>query len=156
MFWEIMLRSTVVSTIFGNTMEKNAGFETYTFIDLYSRKIHVFIFKSKEEVLCYLKIFQNLVENQCQRKIKVFKIDDGTEYTNGAFEAFLNEIDIIYQKSAPYMPEQNELAKRMNRTLVEKARCILFDAKLEYELWAEAINMTAHVINRSLPRVLKN
>jgi len=56
----------------------------------------------------------------------------------------------------PYTPEQNGLAERTNRTLIEKARCMLFDAKLENELWAEAINTAVYIINYSPSRGLKN
>jgi len=75
---------------------------------------------------------------------------------NGAFEIFLNEAGIIHQKSVPYTPEQNGLAERMNRILIEKARCMLFDAKLENELWAEAISTVAYIINLSPSRDLKD
>lgn len=89
-------------------------------------------------------------------KIKILRTDNGTEYVNGAFKSFLDDAGIIHQKSTPYTPEQNGLAERMNRTLVEKARCMLFDAELELELWAEAINTDAHIINRSPSRGLKD
>jgi len=126
------------------------------FIDDFSRKVHVYTLKIKDEVLTYCKLFKNLVENQCQKKIKALRTDNGTEYVNGTFEIFFNEAGKIHQKSVSYTPEQNGLAERMNRTLTEKARCMLFDAKLENDLWAEAINTAAYIINRSPSRGLKD
>lgn len=55
---------------------------------------------------------------------------------------------IIHQKTNPYSPEQNGLCERMNRTLIEKARCLLFDAGLDKEFWAEAINTAVYLQNR--------
>lgn len=55
---------------------------------------------------------------------------------------------IRYQTTNPYTPQQNGLAERMNRTIVEKARCMLFDAGLSKEFWAEAVNTSVYVINR--------
>lgn len=46
-------------------------------------------------------------------------------------------------------PQQNGVAERMNRTLIEKARCMLSHAELSREFWAEAVHMAAHLVNRS-------
>ncbi|KAH9779747.1 hypothetical protein KPL71_007827 [Citrus sinensis] len=48
-----------------------------------------------------------------------------------------------------HTPHQNGLAERMNKTLIEKVRCILFNANLSKHFWAEAVNTTAYLINRS-------
>lgn len=51
-----------------------------------------------------------------------------------------------------YTPEQNGTAERMNRTIVEKARCMLFDANLSVKYWAEAVATAVYIINRSPSR----
>ncbi|PZC85295.1 hypothetical protein B5X24_HaOG201791 [Helicoverpa armigera] len=61
---------------------------------------------------------------------------------------------IKHQTSTPYTPEQNGLAERMNRTLVERAKCMLFEAKLHKHFWAEAVVTAAYIINRSPSRAL--
>lgn len=65
--------------------------------------------------------------------------DSDGVFCNRDFDSYLKKTGVIHQKSNPYTPEQNELFERMNRTLIEKARCILFDAKLGKEFWTEAI-----------------
>lgn len=52
-----------------------------------------------------------------------------------------------HKKTTPYSPQQNGLAERMNRTVLEKARCMLFDSKLSKQFWAEAIYVAVDVIN---------
>lgn len=51
-------------------------------------------------------------------------------------------------------PQQNGVAERINRTLVKRGRCLLIDAELEKRFWAEAVNMAAYVVNRSVNRSL--
>ncbi|GBP64177.1 Retrovirus-related Pol polyprotein from transposon TNT 1-94 [Eumeta japonica] len=62
---------------------------------------------------------------------------------------------IIHQTSIPYTPQQNGMAERMNRTLVERARCMLFYANLEKKYWAEALATAAYVVNRSPTKSLQ-
>ncbi|CAH2109249.1 unnamed protein product [Euphydryas editha] len=57
---------------------------------------------------------------------------------------------IVLQTTCPYTPEQNGLCERMNRTLVEKARCMLFDAQLSKMFWAEATNTAVYLHNRTV------
>lgn len=119
-----------------------------TFIDDASRKVFVDFLSHKNQVLKAFKRFKSLVENQCGRKIKRFRSDNGTEYTSKDFQKFLEESGIVHEKTVPYTPEQNGLAERMNRTIVEKAKCMLFDAALKKGFWAEAINTAVYIINR--------
>lgn len=53
-----------------------------------------------------------------------------------------------HELTVPYTPQQNGVAERMNRTLVEKAKCLLFDAGLPMYYWAEATHMSAYLINK--------
>ncbi|KAI3754763.1 hypothetical protein L1987_54553 [Smallanthus sonchifolius] len=57
---------------------------------------------------------------------------------------------IHHEFSAPYVPQQNGVAERKNRTLVETARTMLVDSKLPVTFWAEAVNTACHVLNRVL------
>nr|GEU38475.1 ribonuclease H-like domain-containing protein [Tanacetum cinerariifolium] len=47
-------------------------------------------------------------------------------------------------------PQQNEVAERKNRTLIEVARTMLADSKLPTTFWAEAVNTVCYVQNRVL------
>ncbi|GFQ02696.1 retrovirus-related pol polyprotein from transposon tnt 1-94 [Phtheirospermum japonicum] len=60
------------------------------------------------------------------------------------------------QKTTPYTPQQNGVAERLNRTLMEKARCMLSWAGLEPEFWAEAVATACHLKNRSPTTSVKN
>lgn len=120
-----------------------------TFIDDYTKKVHVYLLKDKMSVLEVFKDFKSKVENELERKIKVIRSDNGTEYCNKEFENFLSKHGIEHQTSTPYTPQQNGLSERMNRTLVERAKCMLIDAQLPKRLWGEAIATATYIINRS-------
>lgn len=120
-----------------------------TFIDDFSRRIIVFCVQSKSMVLEMFKEFKSKVETQTGKKIQILRTDNGLEYCNDAMKTFLKQSGIIHQTTAPYTPEQNGVAERSNRTLVEKARCMMFDAKLPIKFWADAICTAAYLINRS-------
>lgn len=63
---------------------------------------------------------------------------------------------IIHQKTVTYKPEQNGVCERANRTIIEKVRCMMFDAGLGKEFWAEAANTAVYLKNRSTTTCLEN
>ncbi|GKV45166.1 hypothetical protein SLEP1_g52276 [Rubroshorea leprosula] len=126
-----------------------------TFIDDHSRKLWVYPLKTKDQVLDVFKQFQALVERQTGKKLKCICIDNGGEYS-GPFDNYCMEQGIKHQKSPPKTPQLNGLVERMNRTLMERVRCLLAEAKLPRAFWAEALNIVAHVINLSPTIALDN
>lgn len=139
------------SDLCGPMEEESLGGSRYflTFIDDVSRKLFVYFLKSKDEVLDCFEQFKAFAEKQTGKSIKRFRTDNGTEYTNRAMQKVLSASGILHETTVSYNPEQNGLAERMNRTIVEKARCLLFDAGLEKTFWAEATAMAVYLINRS-------
>lgn len=118
-----------------------------SFIDDFSRKVHIYVLKSKGEVFEKFVMYKKLVENQLDMKIKIVRSDNGTEFVNKSFMEFYTRHGIKQEKSTPYSPQQNGLAERMNRTIVEKVRCMLLDSKLAKHFWAEAVYAAVNVIN---------
>ena len=125
------------------------GYYFVTFIDDASRYTWVYILKNKSDVFDTFKRWKTLVENLYEKKIKVFRTDNGGEYTSREFESYLVEEGIHHEKTIPKTPEQNGIAERMNRTLVEAVRCMLSDSKLPKTFWGEALSTAAYVRNRS-------
>lgn len=94
-----------------------------------------------------------LVENQTGKKVKIVRSDNGTEYICHTLEKYFSDHGIQHQKTIPYTPQQNGVAERFNRSIVEKAKCLLFDANLPKCYWAEAMNMAMYLMNRCLSSV---
>lgn len=136
----------------GDMEENSIGGARYflTFIDDYSRKVFIYFLRSKKEVINKFIEFKVFVENQFGRKIKIFRTDNGTEFCQQGINKVCVVNGILHQRTVVYTPQQNGLAERMNRTIVERAKCLLFDAELEKCYWAEAANMAVYLINRSV------
>ena len=105
--------------------------------------------KSESEVAQVFQEFHAMAERQSGRKLKVIRTDNGKEYVNATVKKHLNKHGIVHQKSNAYTPEQNGMAKRANRSIVERARCMLYMAKLAKHFWAEAVAMAVYLLNRS-------
>lgn len=118
-------------------------------VDDASRMAFVYFLKEKNQVLMFFKEFQNMVEKQTGNRIKNLRTDNGGEFCSQQMEDYLKSKGIIHQKTNPYTPEQNGLCERFNRTVVERARCLLFEAELNKSFWAEAVNTAVYLKNRS-------
>jgi transposase InsO family protein len=97
-----------------------------------------------------------LVENQIGKKIKVLRSDNEGEHTSNKFKDFCNEAGIKRELTMPFNPQQNGVAERKNRTIVEAARAILHDHDLRMLLWTEACNTIVYAQNRSPRRILED
>jgi transposase InsO family protein len=103
--------------------------------------------KAKGETFEKFKRYKALVENEIGHKIKVLRSDNGGEFVSKKFDAFLAECGIQRQTSAPYSPQQNGVAKRANRTIMECARSMILAQGLEFEFWGEAVNTAMYIKN---------
>uniref|UniRef100_W8AQ86 Retrovirus-related Pol polyprotein from transposon TNT 1-94 n=1 Tax=Ceratitis capitata TaxID=7213 RepID=W8AQ86_CERCA len=125
-----------------------------TFIDDYSRYTAVYFIKRKSEALNMFKLFTASAEKQTGRKIKSVRSDNGREFVNSEFEKYLSERGIRHQTTVAYSPQQNGVAERANRTIVEMARCMINESKLPQTMWAEAVSTAVYIRNRCPTNVL--
>lgn len=119
-----------------------------TFIDVYSGYTTVEFIREKGEVPDKAIEFLNFVNTQFKRYPKVFRTDRGSEYLNGKLRNYLKEKGIKTQCTVGYAPQQNGVAERKNRTLMEAARSMLIGSSLPKTFWAEAVNTACYVQNR--------
>ncbi|KAK9065390.1 hypothetical protein SSX86_016773 [Deinandra increscens subsp. villosa] len=146
------------SDLWGPARTESMGGARYflSLIDDYSRRVWVFMLKHKNEAFARFKEWRILVENQTERKIKKLRTDNGLEFCNSEFNDFCKKHGIGRHLTIPGTPQQNGLAERMNRTLLERLRCMLDGAGMPKKFWAEAVSTTAFLINRSPSRVIEN
>lgn len=152
------LLDTVHADICGPMETRSIGGSKYflLFVDDYSKMTFVYFLKTKDETFNCFKTYKSLVENQTGKRIKIFRTDNGLEFCSKEYERYLQNAGIIHQKTNPYTPEQNGLCERLNRTIVEKAKCMLYDANLSKKFWAEAVNTAVYLRNRSVVSGLNN
>ena len=97
-----------------------------TFIDDFSRRIWTCFLRLKSEVLYCFQLFVSEAERQTGMKVKAVRSDRGGEYTLNAFKRFCSDHGIRQELTQGYTPQQNGVAERANRTLVEMARAMLY------------------------------
>nr|GEV39128.1 ribonuclease H-like domain-containing protein [Tanacetum cinerariifolium] len=79
---------------------------------------------SKDETSRIFKSFITEIENLVDKKVKIIRCDNGTEFKNRVMNEFCEEKDIKKEYSEARTPQQNRVAERRNRTLIETARTI--------------------------------
>ncbi|KAL0298359.1 UNVERIFIED_CONTAM: Retrovirus-related Pol polyprotein from transposon TNT 1-94 [Sesamum radiatum] len=118
-------------------------------IDNFSRKVFVFLMKHKSEAFEKFRNWKTLVENQTGQKLKALRTDNGLEFCNQNFSDLCKEFGIKRHKTTPDTPQQNGVAERMNKTPLNKVRCLLISSGLPKIFWGEALLTAAYLINRS-------
>ena len=142
----------IVSDLVGPIHVPSVGGARYyvVFKDLYSKYKAVYFLQHKSETAdCFLK-FTKKVFTDTRQQVTMFRCDGGTEYINNAFQTTLLTLGIQLQTSAPYTPEQNGIAERDHRSSVEAARSLLHARGVPLKMWAEAVNYSVYVLNRTL------
>ena len=94
---------------------------------------------SKSGVFEKFKEFEAIATNESEQCIGTLRTDNSGEYVSKEFEAYLKSKGIKHQLTTAYTPEQNGVAERMNRTIMESARAMLSHANVPGSFWAEAV-----------------
>ncbi|WZY86902.1 hypothetical protein YC2023_033288 [Brassica napus] len=125
-----------------------------TFIDEKSKYTWLTLIQTKDRVLDAFRNFQTYVTNHYHAKIKILRSDNGGEYTSHAFKQHLSQHGILHQTSCPYTPQQNGVAERKNRHLMEVARSLMFQSNVPKRFWSDAVATACYLINRTPTKVL--
>ncbi|RVW61183.1 Retrovirus-related Pol polyprotein from transposon TNT 1-94 [Vitis vinifera] len=134
-----------------------------SFIDDFSRYMYLYILDNKHEALDAFKVFKAEVEKQYGKQIKIVRSDRGGEYygryledgqSPKPFAKFLQEHGIVAQYTMSGSPDQNGVAERRNRTLLDMVRSMLSSSKLPKFLWTEALKTTVYILNRVPTKVV--
>ncbi|RYE04781.1 MAG: hypothetical protein EOP33_08580, partial [Rickettsiaceae bacterium] len=140
------------------------GYEYFvTFTDDYSRYGFIYLMQRKSETFSKFKEFRACVENQLGKTIKTFRSDRGGEFLDTEFTDYLLEHGIESQLSAPGNPQQNGVAERRNRTLLDMVRSMISYSSLSTSFWGYALKTAMYILNQvpsksvsETPKVLWN
>jgi transposase InsO family protein len=88
------------------------------------------------------------------KQIDSLRSENGGEFTGHDFKAFCRAQGVQQTFTGAYAPQQNGVAERTNRTLIEMVRSMLRYSGLAKEYWGEAANTAAYTINRLSTDVL--
>ena len=120
-----------------------------SFIDDKSRHAWTYAIRRKSDSFSVFLEWKSKVERSRDKKLKTLRSDNGGEYISEEFESYLRKDGIAHQRTIRKTPEQNGVAERMNRTLVEVVRSMLSESSLPKKFWAEALATATYLRNRS-------
>ncbi|XP_011015000.1 PREDICTED: uncharacterized protein LOC105118689 [Populus euphratica] len=97
-----------------------------------------------------------MVENETDLSIKCLRTNRGGEFTSLEFNKFCEQHGIKRQLATTYTPQQNGVAKRKNRIVMNMVHAMLYEKKVPRTLWTEAVNWSNYVLNRCPTLMVKN
>ena len=103
------------------------------FIDEYSRYCWLYLLKHKNDVIEIFNKWIKLVERQTENRVKMLRSDNAGELSGKEFQQILNEFGIVMEKTAPYSSNENGIAERKLRIIVEAIRCMIIQSGLPNE-----------------------
>ncbi|KAM3310132.1 hypothetical protein ACQJBY_031052 [Aegilops geniculata] len=118
-------------------------------VDDYSRYIWVVLLRSKDEAFEAFKKLKAATEMEHKLKVRALRIDRGGEFTSNKFNDYCEKIGLKRFFTAPYMPQQNGVVERRNRTVVDMARSLLKSKNLPGTFWGEAVSTAVYLLNRA-------
>lgn len=119
------------------------------FLDDYTHFTAAYLLRSKTEVFHYFKIYEAMATAHFNCKLSRFRCDNGREYMSNEMKHYFEEKGITIEFTIRYTPKQNGVAERLNRTICEKARCLLLNSELGKGFWSDAVRTAIFLLNRS-------
>jgi transposase InsO family protein len=141
-----LVHADVCGPIKPSSLGKNNYF--LLFIDDFSRKTWIYFLKQKSEVFGAFKKFKAFVEKQSGQEIKALRSDRGGEFTSNEFKEFCETNGIRRPLTVSRSPQQNGVAERKNRSILNMAISMLKSKKMPKELWAKAVDCAVYLSNR--------
>nr|GEX96711.1 hypothetical protein [Tanacetum cinerariifolium] len=149
---------TLHMDLFGPTSVSSLNHKWYCLVvtDDFSRFSWTFFLQTKIETSSILRNFIIDIENLKELRVKIIRCDNRGEFRNKEMNDFCSRKGIKREFSNARTSQQNGVAKRRNKTLIEAARTMFADAKLPVTFWAEAVNTACYVQNRVLVNKSQN
>jgi hypothetical protein len=123
-----------------------------SFIDNLNKFTWIYLLCRKSKVFQFFKEFQCLVERIFNWKITMVQTDWGGEYER--LNSFFHTIGISHHVSCPYAHQQNGVAERKHRHIVEMSLALLTYASMPLKIWDKAFLTATHLINRTPTKLL--
>ena len=116
-------------------------------VDDFSKYTWIIPLQHKSDFVNVYLAFEQYVNRQFNKKIKVFHSDGGGEFINFKLSSHFLSIGIIHQVSCPYTPEQTGMVERRHRIIRELGMTMLFHSGAPLFLWVEAFSIVVYLIN---------
>ena len=129
-------------------VQAKGGYEYFvTFIDEYSRYDYVYLMQRISETFGKFKEFLEEAERQLGKSLLCLRSDRGGEYLDKEFKDHLIEHGIVSQLTTPRTPQQNGVAERRNRTMLDMVRSMMIYSSLPLSLWGNVLQTVVYNLN---------
>ena len=112
--------------------------------------------ENRSELFAIFQTFYNEIKNQFGISISTLHSDNAREYLSTQFQTFMATNGMLHQTSCAHTPQQNGVAERKNRHLVETTRTLLLHNNVPQHFWGDAVLTACYLINRMPSSVLNN
>lgn len=138
------------SDIWGPAQTTSVGGCRYflSIVDDYSRKIWLYIMKEKSYAFSRFRDWCKEVEVEKNATLKCLRTDNGLEFLSNEFSDFCKMKGIKRHRTVPNNPQQNGVAERANRTILERVRCMLISSGMPARFWGEAAATAVVLMNK--------
>jgi len=117
-------------------------------VDDHTRFAWTYFLRHKSDACSTIKDFVAYVERNFEAKVKAFRSDRGGEFVNEELGGWMRAIGIKHELTIPHTPQQNGVAERYNRTLIERARSMLLASGLPTRFWEYSVRYATWLTNR--------
>lgn len=107
----------------------------------------IYLLKLKSDVIIIIRTFLQIVHTQFNKTVKAIRADNGTEFINKSCADLLQSHGIIHQKTCVYTPQQNGVAERSHRYILEVAISIRFQSSIPLRFWGHCVLGAVYMIN---------
>jgi hypothetical protein len=114
----------------------------------------VVVLGSKGEVANAIGRVQVAAKVECGRKLRMLRTDNGGEFITTEFTSYCVGEGVQCHYSTLYSPQQNDVIKRRNQTVVGMARVLLKQMGMHVVFWGEAVVMDVYILNCSPTKAL--
>uniref|UniRef100_A0A2N9IXE5 Integrase catalytic domain-containing protein n=1 Tax=Fagus sylvatica TaxID=28930 RepID=A0A2N9IXE5_FAGSY len=125
-------------------------------VDEFTKFTWVYLLKHKSDTFSIFKQFTALVKTQFKHSIQTFRTDCGGEFTSNEFHTFCANNGIVHQLSCPHTPQQNGVAERKHRHIIQCALALFSQSNLPISYWSYAVSTATHLINKLPTPILSN
>ena len=124
------------------------------FVDDSTRMTWLYTLHRKDDVFSVFQTFHAMIKTQFSAKLQILCSDNGGEYINKEFQAYFQLHGLIHETFCAQTPQQNGVAERKHRHILETARALLIGAHMPRSYWTDAIATAVHLINRMPSKLL--
>ena len=108
-------------------------------MDDFSRVTWLFLLSHKSAMCSSIQTFLKFVQTQFGKRVKILRTDNGTEFVNSGCHKLFAELGILHQRSCPYTSQQNGVAERKHRHLLEITRALRIQAHIPIRYWGHCL-----------------